>query len=215
MKDFVRQKAWFFVPLVFLLVLAFRIMMLMPKGDLHLWMNEFHTSFFDLFFSLVTWMGDGLFVLLLCAVLLFFSFRLSAHIITTYALTGIFVQLVKRLFFDNVLRPAGYFKDTVSLYMVEGVKMYYQHSFPSGHAATAFGMFLCIAVASKNRYLQFLCLVLAIATAYSRVYLSQHFLMDIVIGAIIGIMGSLALYPFFYRHDKKWHRLSLLSLNKK
>ena len=71
-------------------------------------------------------MGDGLFVLILCAVLLFFSFRLSAYIFTTYAFTGIFVQLLKRLFFDDVLRPAGYFKDTASLYLVEGVKMYYQ-----------------------------------------------------------------------------------------
>ena len=51
MKDFLKLKAWFFVPLVFLLVLATRIIILVPKGDLHLMMNEFHTGFFDLVFQ--------------------------------------------------------------------------------------------------------------------------------------------------------------------
>ena len=215
MKDLIKLKAWFFVPLVFLVVLAFRIIMLFPKGDLHLMMNRFHSGFLDLFFNLVTWMGDGMIILVLCFILLFFSFRLSAYIITTYAATGIFVQLLKHLFFDDVLRPAGYFKDIASLYMVEGVKMYYNHSFPSGHAATAFGLFLCLAMVMKNKLAQFLCLVLAIITAYSRVYLSQHFLLDIVVGALIGITGSIAIYPFFYRNEKKWHQLSILSWIKK
>jgi len=165
MKDSVKLKAWFFVPLVFLLVLALRIIVLVPKGDLHLMMNEFHTGFFDLFFSVVTWLGDGFFVLLLCAVLLFFSFRLSAYIFTTYAFSGIFVQLLKRFFFDDVLRPAGYFKDTASLYMVEGVKLFTRHSFPSGHAATAFGLFLCIAMVSGNKYIKASCIELAVINA--------------------------------------------------
>jgi membrane-associated phospholipid phosphatase len=210
-----KQKIWFFIPFVFLVALSFRIIALVPKGDLHLAMNHFHTGFLDLFFRLVTWLGDGLTVIILCVILLFFSFRLSAYILTTYAITGVFVQLLKRLFFEDVLRPAGYFKDSAALYLVEGVKIYYGHSFPSGHAATAFGVFLCLAMVSKNKILPFGCLVLALLTAYSRVYLSQHFLLDIVVGALIGVTGSLALYPCFYGNEKKWHQLSLLSLKKK
>jgi membrane-associated phospholipid phosphatase len=215
MRDFIRLKAWFFVPFVFLLVLSAGMMTLMPKGDLHLSMNEFHSSFFDHFFSLITWMGNGFFILSLWFLLCFFSFRLSAYIITTYAFTGIFVQLLKRLFFNDMLRPAGYFGDPSPLYIVEGIKMLYRHSFPSGHAATAFGLFLCLAMATGKKSLHFLYLVLAVLTAYSRIYLSQHFLMDVAAGALIGAAGSLILYPWFYRHDKKWHHLSLLTWNKK
>lgn len=211
MKEFIRLKAWFSVPFVFLLVLSVRIMSLVPKGDLHLMMNEFHSRFFDLFFSRITWLGDGIFILIVVAVLCFFSFRLGAYVMATYAMTGIFTQLLKRLFFENMPRPAGYFSDNSPLYLVEGVKMLYRHSFPSGHAATAFGLFICLAMVTRNRYLQFLCLVLAMLTAYSRIYLSQHFLMDVVAGAMIGVAGGIALYPWFYRRERKWHRLSILN----
>ncbi|MBN2273882.1 MAG: phosphatase PAP2 family protein [Bacteroidales bacterium] len=215
MKDLIKQKSWFFVPFVFLVVLAARILFIIPKDQLHLIMNSFHTGFFDHFFTIVTWMGDGLFVLLLCVALLFFSFRLSAYLITTYALTGLFVQLMKRFFFEDMLRPAGYFRETAQLYLVEGVKIYYHHSFPSGHAATAFGLFLGLALAVKNKALQLMFLVMASVIAYSRVYLSQHFFVDVFVGSFIGITGALALFPYFYRKDKKWHKLSLLSLIKK
>jgi membrane-associated phospholipid phosphatase len=42
------------------------------------------------------------------------------------------------------------------------------------------------------------------------VYLSQHFLGDICAGSLIGVIGTLAIYPFFYKKDRKWHQWTLL-----
>jgi hypothetical protein len=39
--------------------------------------------------------------------------------------------------------------------------------------------------------------------------------MDIVAGALIGVTGAIILYPCFYRKERKWHTLSLLSWKKK
>jgi membrane-associated phospholipid phosphatase len=50
---------------------------------------------------------------------------------------------------------------------------------------------------------------LALLVAFSRVYLSQHFLIDITVGSIIGSTGALGFYLLYYRDDRKWHAWSL------
>ncbi len=46
--------------------------------------------------------------------------------------------------------------------------------------------------------------------AYSRIYLSQHFAMDVFAGLLVGILSTLAAYAIFYRfQDKKWYNYRL------
>lgn len=211
----IRKRIYFFLPFLMVVLFATAMTLVYPKGYLHLMLNQFHTLFFDRFFSLITWLGDGSIAVIAGIVCLAFSFRLGAYVLATYAASGILVQLLKRVFFEDMLRPAGFFKDSGVLYLVEGIKMYHRHSFPSGHAATALGVFLCLAMVSKKAWIQVTCFLLAMLTAYSRVYLSLHFLGDIIAGALIGAVTALVFYYIFYRNDKKWHSLSLISLIKK
>jgi membrane-associated phospholipid phosphatase len=78
-------------------------------------------------------------------------------------------------------------------------------SFPSGHATSAFAIFLAVALISGNRYVKVLCFIFACLVAFSRVYLSQHFLIDIIAGSMIGCIGTLAVYELFYKTDHRWH----------
>lgn len=215
MIKLIRQKVWFFIPFLFVFVLSAFFILISTKAELHLWLNKFHTSFFDSFFKIATYLGDGVVVIIIGLLALVLSFRLSAFIIAAYAVTGIFTQLLKHLFFSNVLRPAAYFKDTATLYLIEGVRLYHHNSFPSGHAASAFALFLCIALSTNKKIIHFLCFLLASITAYSRVYLSQHFLIDVLAGAIIGIAGTVGFYYVFYGKERNWHKLSLLTLWRK
>jgi membrane-associated phospholipid phosphatase len=41
--------------------------------------------------------------------------------------------------------------------------------------------------------------------AFSRIYLSLHFLGDVVAGSVIGVAGALILHIVFYKDDRKWH----------
>ena len=46
--------------------------------------------------------------------------------------------------------------------------------------------------------------------AYSRIYLSQHFAMDVFAGLLVGILSTLAAYAIFFRfQDKKWYNYRL------
>jgi undecaprenyl-diphosphatase len=64
-------------------------------------------------------------------------------------------------------------------------------SFPSGHAATSFACATVLAFALPRYRLAFL--VLAAAIAWSRVYVGVHYPLDVLGGAILGVLVATAL----------------------
>lgn len=206
-----RQNKWFLIPYTIILVAVLPVLLVIPKADLHLWLNGFHSGFFDGFFRLLTWMGDGLVIGAAGFALLFFSFRNSLYVLSAYLGTGFLVQVLKRLVFSDAMRPVKFFQDTSTLHLVEGIKMLTSRSFPSGHAASAFAFFLCLAMILRSRAWKFLCCIMALLVAYSRVYLSQHFLVDIYAGSVIGVLGAFFLYLAFFGTQKRWHKLNIVS----
>jgi undecaprenyl-diphosphatase len=67
----------------------------------------------------------------------------------------------------------------------------HSHSFPSGHTATAFAGATVLSVLAPRFAPAFV--VLALAIAYSRLYLGVHFPLDILGGAAIGTATALLL----------------------
>ena len=209
-----KNNLFFLIPYVIILLATGYVLVIFSKPDIHLWLNNYNSGFFDWFFSHVTLLGDGIFVICIAVLLLFYSLRSSVFLLTSYLSSGLIVQILKRVVFSDCQRPVKYFQDTVQLHLVDGVRLLNGHSFPSGHSASAFALFLSIAIISRNRYIQVICFILACTVAYSRVYLSQHFLGDIYAGSLIGVIGTLALYPAFYNKDLKWHQWSLIKSGK-
>jgi len=115
-------------------------------------------------------------------------------------LTTIVVQSFKNIIFSNIVRPAKLFSGIYDLHLVQGVEMHHYGSFPSGHTASAFGIFFMATLIEKNNRLKFLFFVIALITAYSRVYLSQHFLLDIYFGSLISIIFTF----FMFYWGMKW-----------
>jgi membrane-associated phospholipid phosphatase len=205
-----KNNLFFLIPYVIILLTAGFVLVIYSKPDIHIWLNGYNSGFSDWVFSHVTFLGNGIFVICIGVLLLFYSLRSSVFLLTAYLSTGLVVQILKRFVFSDYQRPVKYFHDAVQLHLVDGVRLLNGHSFPSGHSASAFALFLSLAIISRNRYIQVICFILACTVAYSRVYLSQHFLGDIYAGSLIGVIGTLALYPVFYSKDLKWHQWSLL-----
>jgi len=200
-----KNNAFFLLPYLISLLILAPVLLIFSKPEIHLWINQFNSPFSDWIFKHLTFLGDGIFIILPALVLLFFSLRHFTFLIVAYFSTGLFTQILKRVFFEDVVRPSRYFQDLSYLHLVDGVKMLSGRSFPSGHATSAFALFLCLALISTNRYLKLTCFFLAALVAFSRVYLSQHFLIDIYTGSIIGSLGTLAFYQVFYQNNRKWH----------
>jgi membrane-associated phospholipid phosphatase len=76
------------------------------------------------------------------------------------------------------------------------VEIHTHNSFPSGHTAAAWFMFFWFALLGKSRIWGLFVAFLAVGVAYSRVYLMQHFPVDIAVGACIGFASSALVYYF-------------------
>jgi membrane-associated phospholipid phosphatase len=211
LRKTLKNNNLFFLPYIFILLIILPFLFTYNKGDLHLMINKHHSAFFDVLFALLTYLGDGLFIIVPAVILLFFSVRHTAFLVTAYLSTGLITQVLKRVFFEDSMRPSKMLKDA-GLYLVQGVDMLHGRSFPSGHATSAFAVFLSLALILRNRYLKLLCFIMACLVAFSRVYLSQHFLMDITAGSLIGTIGTLAVYMLFYKRERTWYAWKIQDL---
>jgi membrane-associated phospholipid phosphatase len=90
-------------------------------------------------------------------------------------------------------RPTAWLDHSL-LHFVEGVDIQTLYSFPSGHTAIAFALAITLSLCLKNKGWFAFLLTLALLVGYSRIYLLQHHLMDVVAGAIVGAASSFIAY---------------------
>lgn len=171
-------------------------MMFFTKEELFLGINQAHAPIGDYFFSVFTWLGDGwAFGILLAVLLVMRKWKLFLMGGLTLLMVALIVQLIKHHM--GAPRPMAYFGDTSLIHTVSWVRVHKSLSFPSGHTATAFGMFCFLALALRNKTLAAVAFVLALTAAWSRIYLAQHFFEDVYIGSIIGTGSCLAIFTAF------------------
>lgn len=171
------------------------------KHALHLKMNKFHSSFFDVFFKYSTFLGDGAIFGVLAVLFLFVKRKMFYVFVVSGVLTLLITHLFKKILFKGILRPTAALGEE-SLHLVDGVKMAMLNSFPSGHTTTAFAVFTILCLYFAKCKSQYLWVSLAIIAGLSRVYLSQHFLIDIFFGSFIGIFIGILSMCIFCKSNK-------------
>ncbi len=164
-------------------------------------LNGANHPFFDVFFKYLTYLGDGMFCLIIFIVLLFRKYRYSTDYLIIFLLTGFFVQLGKRLLFPDELRPLGEL-GSEAINLISGVDLHERNSFPSGHTATGVSTFLFIAVLSPRLFQKILLILTGLLVGYSRIYIGQHFLSDVLAGTFIAV---LAVYTWLWISNRiRW-----------
>lgn len=158
------------------------------RDELHLYFNQYHDSFFDKFFVFYTDFGTYYLFFIVLAFLLFKKTpRMFGYLFVAESVASIISVFFKKEFFDQILRPGYYFTlKNIHINLVKDYPVQMLSTFPSGHSLTAvvIGMMLCLL--TKNRWLQFFYSLLFPSIAISRIYLSRHFAIDTIGGAMIG-----------------------------
>lgn len=172
----------------------------------------------DTFYKYFTQVGDGIFAVIIGVLLLFKNVREGMFVLLSYILAGSTASLIK--WSENYTRPHhvfSYYKKHMTIRYVEGIEMLGENSFPSGHSTTAFVLFTALALITEKQWLKITFLVLAINAAFSRTYLSQHWLVDITAGSLIGLSYATIIYFVFYNNTKIKNNLNhpLLKRNQK
>jgi membrane-associated phospholipid phosphatase len=204
MYDLLKKNSLFLILYFILLAAGMIPVALYSRTDLHLCLNQFHSPFADVFFKYITFFGSGIAAGIACVILLFIRIRYALIALASWAGGGILVQLLKHLVFPGFDRPVKVFGSGAVLNLVQGIEYHSHFSFPSGHAATAMAIFSLLALICSRKWLKLFFLLCAVIVSYSRVYLSQHFLEDIIFGSVLGFLAVIIFYWYFHHLKMNW-----------
>jgi len=88
------------------------------------------------------------------------------------------------------------------------------YGFVSSHAANSFGFATFCALIIRNKFFSFTIFIFALLNSYSRIYLGVHFISDVVVGALIGVVLALLMYLFYKNIRSRWFLVEKDQLNK-
>ncbi|MBS1637965.1 MAG: phosphatase PAP2 family protein [Bacteroidetes bacterium] len=202
LRTFLRHNLPYLIIYLLVCVVVAYILLNNDRSELHIRINSLvGNRYVDTFFKYMTYVGDGVFVIALALVLiLLFNIRKGLLVFYSYASASLCTTILKRCFYDDVNRPFyvfTYFRHE-QLKLVDGVERLIHNSFPSGHSTAAFAMFFSLMYMTERQGLKILYFVAAFLAAFSRTYLSQHWLIDIFAGSMIGAGFATCMYLLVY-----------------
>ncbi len=191
--------------LVFFLIIYFSG----AHGDTVLWVNGQRLASLDAVMPIWTHFGDGWFFSVAVIAMLLLRWR-SGLVLLLLGVAQLLVSAVlKRGVFRGTPRPKVYFEQLgVPLDFIEGVTVHGHHAFPSGHSMTVFAIATFFLLYVRTGWVAMAGLFVAVTTAFSRIYLLQHFLIDVTIGSLIGVSLGTLVYGLF-RKTLERDRISL------
>lgn len=179
-----------------LLLPALYLLVGLEKGRDLIWFNAWRGGWTDPLFLGATRIGEEYVYILLTA---YFFFRRRKEV-WWIPLTGIAVSIVSFLMktYFRAPRPGRFAGESWyadELVLVEGVRpLTGMTSLPSGHTMSAFALaFMITYLIPLRRGAWIPVFVLAVLVGVSRMYLVLHFLPDVVLGMVIGLMVGFVL----------------------
>ncbi|MFN0214636.1 MAG: phosphatase PAP2 family protein [Saprospiraceae bacterium] len=191
---YIWESKWFFIPFAMFCGFCGVIALLVPYGQEILFFNDLRCEPFNAVFQFVTYGGEIWAYLVFGLAILFWRPRYALII----ALMGFLAVPTMYLLKDaiGVDRPVTFFEKKAALadlVLVPSIDLNRgQTSFPSGHSMAAFALFslLTLMIGKKLPKLGLLFAFFAILIGVSRIFLVQHFLIDVLAGAIMGLLLS-------------------------
>jgi membrane-associated phospholipid phosphatase len=177
----------------------------MGKYSFFLLLNGNGGIWLDRIFHGWTYLGDGWMWVLVVLLVAYYQRKKLLLVLCCIAVSTLLAQGGKHLLFPDERRPAADPKELPAIHTVPGVELHTSQSFPSGHTAAAFSIFLLACHLISHRSVVPIGFLLALGVGYSRIYLAQHFPVDVAAGMVVGsitIVISLYLESIFPKKQK-------------
>jgi membrane-associated phospholipid phosphatase len=158
----------------------------------------------DQFFKYSTMLGDGAVWIIIIIIIFVYSRRCLPLIIAAIIISTLITQGIKNFIFPAEPRPTYGLVDMHKIHTVAGVELHKMNSFPSGHTATAFTIFLLACLLIRKWWIIPTGFFYAAMVGYSRIYLAQHFPLDVGGGILTGVVAVI----LSVQAQKRWSPLS-------
>ncbi len=163
--------------------------------ELFLYLNSFHTSFWDTIMLMIT--RKETWIPLYLSIVYFFikNYRSKSVLILLFlVLTVVASDQISVLIKESVQRLRPVYEPSIEHLVHNVFRKGGLHGFVSSHAANMFAIFGFTSLIFKNRSYLFLMLFWAVVISYSRIYAGVHYPLDILGGAILGWLIAFVMF---------------------
>ena len=208
-SNLIFKARYFLVPWILWVVAAGIVLLTFSVSEIHLAVNSRNNAFLDWIMPWITRGAEGWTIVACCLLMFAWNRRAGLFISLACIVPSGIVQLLKMTVFNGEPRPKWYFTfvEKTDLHYVPGVENWLYDSFPSGHTTAGFAFFFAIALCLRQRKIAILFFMAALAVGFSRIYLSQHFLLDVFAGSILGTVTTIIIFAEGTR--RKWITLPI------
>ncbi len=211
MFDFLLKYRHYFIPLFCFCFVGLYFMRNISYGDEILYFNTWRREPWNTIFIILTYCAEPIAYTLIIVALMLLNWRPAALLLGGIGLLTALVAVYAKTIYQTA-RPIRWFELVGRLQEVGVVPNFGlnggYNSLPSGHTMSAFACygFLSLFLISKGHTRWAIgAMLIAAGAGISRIFLVQHFLIDVVAGAIIGTI--LALGVFFISTKSKYLNL--------
>ncbi|MFK7932885.1 MAG: phosphatase PAP2 family protein [Saprospiraceae bacterium] len=216
LANLLQQNKYFFRIFFAFIILGFIALLVFEHGDWIVFFSDQRNFWVDNFFRYWTKVGEEPAYIIAIILLCFVKFRYVVFVPIIGLVVTVVANLLKAFFAQP--RPRLFYEMNgllEQINLIEGVILNSgATSFPSGHTMSGFALFSFVAfcLPQKKVVAGFLFLN-AFLVGLSRIVLVQHFLRDIYVGGIIGVL--LAILIFYLQsllsdNPQKWWNKSIL-----
>ncbi len=160
------------------------------KQQSFLYINGLHSLPADYLFYFYTYLGDGIIWVPVFIYVLAYKRSYLIAVISSLIICTLLTHFFKQVVYAGEPRPLKALHDLARAVPLMHGKDVYVNSFPSGHTSLAFTLALLLAVIINKKWAAIFFPLVAFFVGYSRVYLAQHFVTDVLAGIIVGISTS-------------------------
>jgi membrane-associated phospholipid phosphatase len=166
-----------------------------------LWFYALKNTIYYQFFNFITIFGESQWYLV-PGLLLFVAFyktksllaSRALYLFSTVALSGIVADIIK--YIAGRARPKLYFNNNLYLFDFFHTEADWT-SFPSGHSATAFSAAMVLSIYYPRwKVLFYGC---ASLIALSRLFITKHYISDVIAGSYLGCASTVLLYNLYFK----------------
>ena len=208
---------WFILPFLVWMLAGSVLLMVFDRSQLFRTVNLHHTVFLDYVLYLATFLGDGVGIAVVLALImvLFRSCRNGWFVVAAIVCIvapALLIQAVKS--FVDAPRPLEFYKQDILknaewVHIREHWPHLFHRSFPSGHSGGVFSLccFLSMILPRGWSRAGLLLFFIALLVAYSRMYLAAHFYLDIFVGSLLGTVTTLFCFALMRRWSNRSFRI--------
>jgi len=171
-------------------------------------LNGSGSAFWDNFFYIYSYQWTWL-IFYLCFIWVFVykkNWKEIVCILVTVTLLVLLTDQISSGLFKNLFHRFRPTHHPDFMYQVKTVHNYLggRYGFISSHAANSFGFAIFTALVFRNKLFTFTIFLFAFLNSYSRIYLGVHFISDVVVGALVGMLIGVIVYFLYSKIRQKW-----------